>query len=156
MDSTTGSLYTRVTALKERQPDLQIWIAVGGWAMNDPGAYRTTFSDIAASESAQDQFFESLVSFMLNNGFDGVDLDWEYPVAKDRGGIEADFDNYVTLVRRLRERLNNSGRQFGLTITLPASYWYLKGFDIVNLEPYLDWFNIMTYDIRKESFLLQI
>lgn len=56
MDSTTGSLYTRVTALKERQPDLQVWIAVGGWAMNDPGAYRTTFSDIAASESAQDQF----------------------------------------------------------------------------------------------------
>jgi hypothetical protein len=31
----------------------------------------------------------------------------------------------------------------------PASYWYLRGFDIVNLEQYLDWFNIMTYDIRK-------
>jgi len=31
----------------------------------------------------------------------------------------------------------------------PASYWYLKGFDIVNMEKYLDWFNIMTYDIRK-------
>lgn len=31
----------------------------------------------------------------------------------------------------------------------PASYWYLRGFDIVHLEQYVDWFNIMTYDIRK-------
>ena len=30
----------------------------------------------------------------------------------------------------------------------PASYWYLKGFDIVKLEPHVDWFNIMTYDIH--------
>lgn len=37
----------------------------------------------------------------------------------------------------------------GLSITLPASYWYLRGFDIVNLEQYVDFFNIMTYDIRK-------
>jgi len=26
---------------------------------------------------------------------------------------------------------------------------YMKGFDIVNLEPWVDWFNAMTYDIRK-------
>ena len=25
----------------------------------------------------------------------------------------------------------------------------MKGFDLVNLEPWVDWFNIMTYDIRK-------
>ncbi|KAK4149689.1 chitinase [Chaetomidium leptoderma] len=36
----------------------------------------------------------------------------------------------------------------GISITLPASYWYLRGFDIVNLEPHVDFFNIMTYDIH--------
>lgn len=30
----------------------------------------------------------------------------------------------------------------------PASYWYLRGFDIVGLEPHVDFFNVMTYDIR--------
>ena len=76
MDAGTASLYQRVTALKDRQPNLEVWIAIGGWAMNDPGPTRTTFSDLAKSQSAQDAFFESLITFMLANGFDGVDLDW--------------------------------------------------------------------------------
>ncbi|RGP81325.1 glycoside hydrolase family 18 [Fusarium longipes] len=124
MDDGTASRYDRVTRLKQNQEDLEVWIAIGGWAMNDPGKYRTVFSDLAKSEKKQDAFFDSLISFMQVHSFDGVDLDWEYPVAEDRGGIEEDFDNY------------------------PASYWYLKGFDIVNMEKYLDWFNIMTYDIH--------
>ncbi|GKT65310.1 chitinase [Colletotrichum tofieldiae] len=148
MDEGTASRYKRVSALKEQSPGLEVWIAIGGWAMNDPGPYRTTFSDLAKSTDAQDKFFESLITFLYNNNFDGVDLDWEYPVAEDRGGREEDFDNYVTFLQRLRDRLNNSGRQFGLTLTLPASYWYLRGFNIQKLEPYLDWFNIMTYDIH--------
>ncbi|KXX73815.1 Killer toxin subunits alpha/beta [Madurella mycetomatis] len=148
MDNETPKLYTRVTKLKQNQPDLQVWIAIGGWAMNDPGPWRTAFSDLCKSQTAQDAFFESLISFMIQNGFDGVDLDWEYPVAEDRGGIPEDFENYVNFLRRLRQRLNATGRLFGVTLTLPASYWYLRGFDIIELEPHIDWFNIMTYDIH--------
>ncbi|KAM7213471.1 Glycoside hydrolase superfamily [Rhypophila decipiens] len=142
MDPGTASRYKRVTAPKKQQPDLQVWIAIGGWAMNDPGPYRTTFSDLAKSESAQDKFFDALVTFMVQNDFDGVHLDWEYPVADDRGGIKADFANYPKFLQRLRERLNKSGRQYGVTLTL------LQGFDLAGLEPHLDWFNIMTYDIH--------
>jgi GH18 family chitinase len=29
----------------------------------------------------------------------------------------------------------------------------MKGFDIINLEKYVEWFNIMTYDIRKITFI---
>lgn len=86
--------------------------------MNDPGPYRTTFSDLAKSTSAQDEFFESLITFMQKYNFDGVDIDWEYPWAEDRGGIPADFDNFVNFLRRLRERLNSTGRTYGLSITL--------------------------------------
>jgi len=135
MDSETGKLYSEVSALKALQPGLQVWLAIGGWAMNDPGPYRTTFSDLAKSESAQDEFFESLTSFLVANNYDGVDIDWEYPVADDRGGIEEDFGNFVNFLKRLRDRLNRTGVPLGLSITLPASYWYLRGFDIVNLEP---------------------
>jgi chitinase len=77
MDAETAKHYGAVTGLKERQPDLQVWIAVGGWAMNDPGPYRTTFSDLAKSTAAQDAFFESLIAFMQLYDFDGVDIDWE-------------------------------------------------------------------------------
>ncbi|KAK7712478.1 hypothetical protein SLS64_004862 [Diaporthe eres] len=148
MDSDTGTLYQRVSAMKARSPDLEVWIAIGGWAMNDPGATRTTFSDLAKSTAAQEEFFESLVTFLENNDFDGVDIDWEYPAAEDRGGIDEDFENFVTFLANLRNRLDQTGVAKGLSITLPASYWYLRGFDIVKMEKYVDFFNIMTYDIH--------
>lgn len=77
MDGETAKQYDAVSDLKARQPGLQVWIAIGGWAMNDPGPYRTAFSDMAKSDATQDAFFESLVSFMFQHNFDGVDIDWE-------------------------------------------------------------------------------
>ncbi|CAK7232756.1 hypothetical protein SCUCBS95973_008363 [Sporothrix curviconia] len=109
--------------------------------MNDPGPYRTAFSDMTLSEAKQVAFFESLLMFMATHGFDGVDIDWEYPVADDRGCGAEDFKNYVYMLSRLRARLDGSGRR-------PASYWYLRGFDVIHLERFVDWFNIMTYDIH--------
>lgn len=77
MDSETASHYNEVTDLKAKQPGLEVWIAVGGWAMNDPGPFRTAFSDLAKSTANQDAFFESLITFMVAYGFDGIDMDWE-------------------------------------------------------------------------------
>ncbi|KAI8207622.1 hypothetical protein K4K54_004854 [Colletotrichum sp. SAR 10_86] len=148
MDSKTASRYGDLTALKDKQEGLEVWIAIGGWAMNDPGPYRTAFSDMAKSEANQDAFFESLIAFLYMYDFDGVDFDWEYPVADDRGGIPEDFDNYANMLRRLRKRLDATGRKFGMSMAIPASYWYLRGFNLKDLEPSLDYFNIMTYDIH--------
>lgn len=77
MSSDVAALYRDVTFLKQSQPDLKVWISIGGWAFNDddqPTA--TTFSDLAASTSAQKEFFASLITFLTTNGFDGVDIDW--------------------------------------------------------------------------------
>nr|AIT18909.1 chitinase [Hirsutella thompsonii] len=149
MDSTTMTLYRNVTALKARQPGLQVWIAVGGWAMNDPdSSYTTAFSDMARTNASQDIFIDSLIAFMVENDFDGVDLDWEYPVAEDRGGSKDDFENYAILLRRMREKFNGLNKRYGISIAIPASYWYLRGFNLKALEPSVDWFNIMTYDIH--------
>jgi GH18 family chitinase len=62
--------------LKQQDAKLKIYIAVGGWAFNDPGPTATTFSDLAASVPRQKIFMESLLSFMSTYGFDGIDLDW--------------------------------------------------------------------------------
>ncbi|KAF1848021.1 glycoside hydrolase family 18 protein [Cucurbitaria berberidis CBS 394.84] len=43
--------------------------------MNNLGLYRTTFSNLAKFTSAQASFFESLMTFMKANNFDGVDID---------------------------------------------------------------------------------
>ena len=141
-------LMTRLTDLKKVDPDLKVFIAVGGWTFNDPGATQTLFSDLAASESNQKKFFKSLQSFMSIYDFDGIDLDWEYPVADDRGGQKKDFDNFPKFLANLKKSLKSTGGRDGVSITLPASYWYLQHFDIANLQKHVDFFNIMTYDMH--------
>lgn len=166
-------LYSRVVAMKKCNTDLEVWISIGGWDFNDPGSTQTLFSDLAASTSKQATFFASLIAFLETYGFDGVDLDWEYPGADDRGGVDADYDNYVSFLANLRAALDNESKSYGLTITLPSSYWYLQHFDVVNLVKHVDWvcrvgnprfssrmathtyllfceqFNMMTYDLRE-------
>ncbi|KAK3386681.1 putative chitinase [Podospora didyma] len=147
-DATSGKFYTQLTALKVKSPGLQVWISVGGWSFNDPGPTFNTFSTLAGNVFAQAEFFASLISFMATNGFDGVDLDWEYPVAPERGGSPADLANYPSFLRNLRNAMNQSGYKFGLSITLPSSYWYMRNFDIVAIDPIVDFLNIMTYDLH--------
>ncbi|KAL4744802.1 hypothetical protein BDW72DRAFT_199248 [Aspergillus terricola var. indicus] len=138
----------RLTSLKESDPDLKVYVAIGGWTFNDPGPTATVFSDIARSEASQKAFFKSLISFMSTYDFDGVDLDWEYPVADDRSGRPEDFENFPKFMANLKKALKASGGRDGLSITLPASYWYLQHFDIVKLERSVDFFNIMSYDLH--------
>ncbi|KAK9562394.1 hypothetical protein V6Z88_003920 [Aspergillus fumigatus] len=90
-------------------------------------------------------FIDSAIAMMNKYGFDGIDIDWEYPAAEDRGGAARDTANLVTFLSELRDAL---GSRFGLTCTLPSSYWYLKGFDIVGMAEYVDYFAMMAYDIH--------
>ncbi|RBA22505.1 hypothetical protein FPRO05_00852 [Fusarium proliferatum] len=139
-------MYKRLTELKRWDPELKVYIAVGGWTFNDPGPTASTFSDLAASLPRQRAFMKSLVSFMSTYGFDGLDLDWEYPVDTDRGGRAVDFANFPKFMERLKSMMDSEDK--GLSITLPASYWYLRQFDIKKLEKTVDFFNIMSYDLH--------
>ncbi|KAF9889730.1 hypothetical protein FE257_007036 [Aspergillus nanangensis] len=148
MDATSANWYTKTTSLKEKKPGLKVWISVGGWSFNDDNnipSTRTAFSDMASSSSNRQAFISGLIKFMRTNSFDGADLDWEYPGADDRGGIPEDTDNFVTLVKEMKAAFNG---EFGLSVTIPASYWYLKWFDVKAMEPHVDWLNVMTYDIH--------
>lgn len=75
-DDRDKQLYSRLTALKRQDPNLKVFISIGGWAFNDPGATRPIFGELAADETKQKAFFKSLVSFLSTYNFDGVDLDW--------------------------------------------------------------------------------
>ena len=80
-------------------------------------------------------------AFMEQYGFQGVDLDWEYPVADTRGGKPADTENFVSLVKEMRAAF---GTKYGISLTLAPDYWYLRYFDAISMEPYVDWFGFMA------------
>jgi chitinase len=148
MDSNAGSLLSRFTAIKSRAPNLQTWVSIGGWSFNDPGNTpdtRTAFSDMVSTEASRQTFINSVISFMNTYGFDGADIDWEYPGASDRGGIPADTENFVLLLQEMKAAF---GSQFGLSVTLPTSYWYMQHFDVNSMQNSVDWFNVMAYDLH--------
>jgi hypothetical protein len=77
--TSTGAqdLMDRIGTLKFLQPDLKIWIAIGGWAFSDNDqSTAKTFSILSASKPRQQAFAKSLISMMSTYGFDGVDIDW--------------------------------------------------------------------------------
>ena len=145
MDTNGASLYSRFTALKSKKPSLQTWISVGGWSFTDPGPTQTAFSEMTSTSGNRQKFISGLIKFMDTYGFDGVDLDWEYPGADDRGGKSRDTADYVSLAAELRAAF---GTKYGISMTLPTSYWYLQHFDLLGIQKSVDWFNLMAYDLH--------
>ncbi|KAG6986626.1 hypothetical protein G7Y79_00075g098980 [Physcia stellaris] len=145
MDANSAALYSRFTSLKSNQNGLQTWISVGGWSFTDPGPSQKAFSNMTSSEGNRAKFISGLKQFMSTYGFDGVDLDWEYPGADDRGGRMEDRANYVSLAQELKAAF---GSKYGISMTLPISYWYLQHFDLSGIQQHIDWFNLMAYDLH--------
>ncbi|KAE8150988.1 hypothetical protein BDV25DRAFT_129159 [Aspergillus avenaceus] len=141
-------LYPQLEALQARDLGQELWLSIGGWDFSDAGQpTATTFSDlVGASKSKQNAFFKSLTNFMTTWGFTGIDIDWEYPAADDRNGRAADYKNFPKFMANLKKALKEY--RFGLSVTLPTSYWYLQHFDLESLDSSVDWFNFMSYDLH--------
>ncbi|OQD79993.1 hypothetical protein PENANT_c040G10948 [Penicillium antarcticum] len=115
----------------------------------------TIWSDLVADYENTETFMDSLVAYLEKYGLDGVDLDWEYPVAEDRGGAEEDYGHYVTFVARLRERFDQENHGWEISVTVPASYWYLRGFNLEEIQKHISYFNLMSYDFHGHTNLTE-
>jgi GH18 family chitinase len=114
-----ADLWLKTTALKQRNSALQVWLSIGGWSFNDPPTSHV-FSDLVASAENTRAFLADALAVMEVYGFDGIDMDWEYPVAAERGGNPADKENYVTFMKAARAAF---GSKYGISFTAPSSYW---------------------------------
>ncbi len=113
---------------------VKVVIAVGGYDLT----LTPNFARVAANPALRAAFVTNLVRFVKTHGYDGVDLDWEYPKAADRANVTA-------LVQELREALTAADATYTLSLALPASNW-AGGYDVRAIQPSVDWFGIMTYD----------
>ncbi|KXH59987.1 glycosyl hydrolase family 18 [Colletotrichum salicis] len=148
MDDLKTNLFTKMAALKSQNKALKVMIALGGWTFNDPGPTQTVFHDVASSKENRAKFIGNLLSFLRQYAFDGVDFDWEYPGAEDRGGSEEDGKNFTLLLEELRKAIDAQPLEYVVSFTTPTSFWYLRHFDIKGSTDAADFVNIMSYDLH--------
>ncbi len=155
---------------KAANPGVKVLPAVGGWA--ETGGYFDGNGDRVASggfytmtesQAKIDTFADSAVDFIREYGFDGVDIDYEYPTSNNQAGNPDDFafsdakrgelfEGYVALMKTLREKLDEAGAEDGeyymLTTATPSSGWLLRGMEVFQITQYADYVNMMTYDLH--------
>ena len=149
-------------ALRRRHPGLRLIVSIGGWAS------APQYSDIALTGRSRSRFAASCIqAFLVGQGLDGIDLDWEFPV---HGGMNRsrpqDRADATALVQELRRQLEALGRKthrhYLLTVATPAATWEQGGgsglhggpysvsdsYDLAALARSVDWLNVMTYDMN--------
>ncbi|KAJ7614509.1 hypothetical protein FB45DRAFT_842418 [Roridomyces roridus] len=147
MTAGDSQLWTETTALKSQNPTLKVFLSIGGWTFNNPPT-AGIFSGLVGSEANTNVFIKSVLGVMNAYGFDGIDIDWEYPVAEDRGGAKGDKENYVTFIKAVKTAFIPF--DYELSFTAPTSYWYLQNYDLPGMlaDGAADWVNVMTYDLH--------
>nr|XP_031849252.1 probable chitinase 10 [Nomia melanderi] len=141
-----NKFYERVVALKAK--GVKVLVAIGGW--NDSAGDK--YSRLVNSPSARRRFVENVLAFIDKYEFDGLDLDWEYPVCWQvdcRKGPASDKEGFASLVRELSEAFRPKGLLLSAAVS-PSKRVIDEGYDVPTLAKYMDWISVMTYDYHGQ------
>ncbi len=149
-DQAFAGTFNQLRKLKLKFPDLRVLISIGGWDGSGQ------FSDAALTDASRQNFVSSCLKLYLQDYpgiFDGFDLDWEFPVSGGKQpGRPADRHNFTLLLAEFRKQLDAQGsqdrKQYLLTMAAPAGDYASNHYELDQIPAYLDWINLMTYDMH--------
>ena len=141
LDIKTPSRLKQMVALKSANKNLKVLLSIGGWGAGN-------FSEMAADATHRANFCKNCAAAVKEYQLDGIDLDWEYPTSNDAGISSSpnDTKNFTLLLQDLRAALGNDK-----LITM-ASASNAKYVDFKSAVTYLNFVNIMTYDMGKPPY----
>ncbi|MDP6396400.1 MAG: glycosyl hydrolase family 18 protein [Candidatus Marinimicrobia bacterium] len=114
----------------------QILVSLGGWGNS------TAFADVTGDASLRSTLISNIISFIQQNDYDGVDIDWEFPSSL------ADRENLTLFMSELRSALDIVDTGYLLSMAISSGNWYGQWVDYEKLVNMCDWFGVMTYDFH--------
>ncbi|RMZ96009.1 chitotriosidase-1 isoform X1 [Brachionus plicatilis] len=125
-------MYERTTNLKIKNPRLKVLIAVGGANFDNKNFEKIVYDDFRL-----EKFANNSIEFLLERKFDGLDIDWEYPVGHKDG-----FNKLLMILKKKFEEKN-----LLLTAAVAASKENIESsYELSFISKYIDFLNVMTYD----------
>ncbi|KAH7861147.1 hypothetical protein Vadar_022155 [Vaccinium darrowii] len=146
VSSSTAPLLKNFTStIHKKNPPAKTLFSVGG---GDEGP--DIFSRMVSSSSTRKSFIDSSIEVARKYGFDGVDLDWEFPQdAKD-------MENLGFLLQEWRAAVQKDAKLTGRSpLLLTAAMYFsvefflgpvIRTFPVPSISKNLDWVNAMCYD----------
>lgn len=143
--------------LKERYPHLKVMISVGGWTWSG------NFSEASLTAESREKLVKSCIDLFIKGEygkfgthpgiFDGIDVDWEYPVGGGLAeGIPEDKQNHLLLMQEFRRQLDalteETGKTYELSIASGAGPAVIANMELAQLAETLDFMTVMAYDFH--------
>lgn len=137
LDAVNPSTLTAMMT-KARANNAKVFVGIN----DGSGDGKTNFKNMASSLAGRNNFIKDVMNKVRQYGFDGVDMDWEFPTTAD--GTDATF---TLLMKELSDSLHRDARYY-LSAAITAGKYSGGIRDAIRSElfPYVDFFNIMAYD----------
>lgn len=128
--------------LKKRNPKLKVLVSM------KERKESSAFSTLAKVKESRDTLVTDIVNFVRKYGFDGFDLDWDYPGKK--GGSPQDKAHYVALLKALYTKFEQEHLLF--TIVVGATKADISiAYNIKNISKYVHFILLRTYDLHNHK-----
>lgn len=122
--------------LKKANRNLKTLLSIGGWT------YSSNFAAATSTAATRAQFASTAITLMKDWGFDGIDIDWEYPADATQAA------NMVALLQQIRSQLDAyaasyaPGYHFLLTVASPAGPTNYNVMQLGTMAGIIDYFNL--------------